>query len=201
MTTIHKTTQRLIIRPFEKEDFTSWSEAHRSVGHLKNHFDLAPRNPEELTPEIFDQILTDQAANREKGELFDLGAFCREKGTLLGGVSLMDIRRIVVFNTNIGYRFFNQHWGKGYAKEAVDAAIDIAFTQLALHRVEAAIEPDNFRSIRLAEKVGLRLEGFKRRFLHLRNGWRDCLIYAITSEERNIEHPGRETTVVPNLRW
>lgn len=194
-------TERLVIRPYDKSDFAAWVEAHLATGELQNRFDVPSRKAEALTPEVFDQVLAAQAANREQGELFELGAFCRKQGSLLGGVSLMDVRRIVVFNANIGYRFFNQHWGKGYAKEAVDGAIDIAFTQLALHRVEAAIEPDNFRSIRLAEKVGFRLEGFKRRFLHLRDGWRDCLIYAMTSEERGIEHPGREKTNAPNLRW
>ena len=196
-----KKTARLEIRAYEKKDFNTWAEANLLPGPLQNRFDLPPRKMDELTPEFFDKILAAQAANREQGEFFDLGVFCLKHGTLFGGVSVMDVKRIVVFNANIGYRFYNQHWGKGYALEAVEGAIDIAFSQLSLHRVEAAIEPDNFRSIRLAEKVGLRLEGFKRRFLYLQDGWRDCLIYAMTSEEKGIAHPGREKTNAPNLRW
>ena len=71
-----------------------------------------------------------------------------------------------------------------FHREAVRAAIDIAFHDLKLHRVEAGVEPRNRRSILLARSLGLRKEGLKKRAVQLRaNTWVDLVVYAATSED------------------
>ena len=45
------------------------------------------------------------------------------------------------------------------------------------------IIPRNANSKRVAEKLGLRLEGLAERFLEINGVWEDHLRYAITSEE------------------
>ena len=49
-------------------------------------------------------------------------------------------------------------WGYGYATEAARAVRDYAFSELNLNRLVALIEPVNQRSIRVAEKLGMRYE-------------------------------------------
>lgn len=56
----------------------------------------------------------------------------------------------------IGWRLARSAWGHGYATEAAGAALEHAFGELALREVIATIFPDNIRSIRVAEKLGLR---------------------------------------------
>lgn len=51
------------------------------------------------------------------------------------------------------------YWGRGYALEAARAALAHAFGPLGWHRVISLIDPDNHRSIRLAERLGERREG------------------------------------------
>ena len=51
------------------------------------------------------------------------------------------------------------YWGRGFALEAARAALGHAFDSLAWNRVISLIDPDNHRSIRLAERLGERLEG------------------------------------------
>lgn len=51
------------------------------------------------------------------------------------------------------------YWGRGFALEAARAALGHAFGPLGWHRVISLIDPDNTRSIRLAERLGERLEG------------------------------------------
>lgn len=51
------------------------------------------------------------------------------------------------------------YWGRGFALEAARAALAHAFGPLGWHRVISLIDPDNRRSIRLAERLGERIEG------------------------------------------
>jgi ribosomal-protein-alanine N-acetyltransferase len=55
---------------------------------------------------------------------------------------------------------------------------------IGLHRVEIDIRPENLPSLRVVEKLGLRQEGLKERFIHIDGAWRDHKIFAITAEEK-----------------
>jgi RimJ/RimL family protein N-acetyltransferase len=51
------------------------------------------------------------------------------------------------------------YWGQGYATEAMKVCIAYAFAELDRQHLIGLIEPDNVKSIRLAERVGEKLEG------------------------------------------
>ena len=57
-------------------------------------------------------------------------------------------------SVEIGYGILEEYRGKGYAAEAVDAAVNWAMKQPAVARVEAETEPDNRASQRVLEKCG-----------------------------------------------
>jgi RimJ/RimL family protein N-acetyltransferase len=65
----------------------------------------------------------------------------------------------------LGYALSPAEWGRGYANEAVTALLDWGFDALALHRVEADIDPRNTPSARALERLGFTREG------HLRERW------------------------------
>ncbi len=56
----------------------------------------------------------------------------------------------------IGYLFLKEHWGKGYAQEAVSAIIEYSFNILNLQRLCATIDNKNDRSKKLIEKLGFK---------------------------------------------
>jgi RimJ/RimL family protein N-acetyltransferase len=58
----------------------------------------------------------------------------------------------------VGWTIGREHWGRGYATEAGRAAMGWAFDVLGLDRILSIIHPDNARSIRVAERLGLRYE-------------------------------------------
>ncbi|MCE6950027.1 GNAT family N-acetyltransferase [Cereibacter sphaeroides] len=58
----------------------------------------------------------------------------------------------------LGFLFTAEAEGQGYAQEAAEAARHHAFTALGLPRLVSCIAPDNFRSRRLAERLGARLD-------------------------------------------
>ena len=60
---------------------------------------------------------------------------------------------------DLGYRFFEQHWGQGYATEAASAVCDFARQHLSGKRVVGKAMRDNRASRRVLEKIGLVFEG------------------------------------------
>jgi RimJ/RimL family protein N-acetyltransferase len=59
----------------------------------------------------------------------------------------------------IGWTLAREHWGKGYAIEGARRALEYAFTELDREHVISLIHPENQGSIRVAERLGERVEG------------------------------------------
>ena len=55
----------------------------------------------------------------------------------------------------IGYRFIEKHWGKGYATEAGKAFIDHGFNVMKVDAIYAYADAGNENSRRILEKLGL----------------------------------------------
>lgn len=58
----------------------------------------------------------------------------------------------------LGWLFHRKHWGRGYATEAAEAALEYAFKTLNQVHVASFIRRENQASIRVAEKIGERYE-------------------------------------------
>lgn len=59
----------------------------------------------------------------------------------------------------LGWAILPRYWGQGFATEGARAALAHAFDDLGRDHVISLIHPDNARSIRVAERLGERLEG------------------------------------------
>lgn len=74
--------------------------------------------------------------------------------------------------------------GRGYATEAVRAAIEVCFGPLGLRRVHAGCFADNEPSWRLMERLGMRREEHSRKTaLHRSGEWLDGMNYGLLAEE------------------
>jgi ribosomal-protein-alanine N-acetyltransferase len=102
---------------------------------------------------------------------------------LIGRVALSNVVRGPWQNATLGYWIDEASGGRGHASRAVRLALRFAFEHAGLHRVQPAIIPRNARSIRVAEKVGFRLEGRALRYLRINGVWEDHDIYALTIED------------------
>lgn len=100
--------------------------------------------------------------------------------TIIGTVSLYDISNSYS-RADIGYKFSSAYHHKGYAIEAVEKLIDIAFSELNLHRISAHVQEKNTPSIRLLMGLGFEQEGVCRDYLCLNGIWTDHLQYSLIS--------------------
>jgi RimJ/RimL family protein N-acetyltransferase len=66
----------------------------------------------------------------------------------------------------VGWALARECWGKGYATESARRALASAFTELGRDHVISMIYPENVASIRVAERIGERLEGKTELFGH-----------------------------------
>jgi RimJ/RimL family protein N-acetyltransferase len=55
----------------------------------------------------------------------------------------------------IGWRLAAEHWGRGYATEAASATLAFAFREVGLEEVVSFTVPDNVRSRRVMERIGM----------------------------------------------
>jgi [ribosomal protein S5]-alanine N-acetyltransferase len=105
--------------------------------------------------------------------------------TLVGGLTLANIRRGVAQAGSIGYWMGRPFVRQGYMTAAVRAIIPFAFASLRLHRLEAACIPTNAGSIRLLEKTGFVREGYAREYLCINGIWQDHLLYGRLKDSKS----------------
>ena len=102
---------------------------------------------------------------------------------LIGACNLTHITRSVSQNAKIGYWLGEGFAGHGHGRVAVTRLCSFAFDTLGLHRLEAAVRPDNERSIALLEALDFQSEGLARGYLKIDGQWHDHIIYAKLSSD------------------
>ena len=89
----------------------------------------------------------------------------------------------------LGWSLRPEETGRGYATEAVEAALRVCFEDLELRRVTASCFAGNVRSWRLMERVGMRREATRvADALHPSGEWLDGYTYALLAEEWRRRH-------------
>jgi RimJ/RimL family protein N-acetyltransferase len=99
----------------------------------------------------------------------------RASGVLVGRIGCIQPEGWPGFE--VGWALRRAYWGRGLATEGARAALGYAFGVLRQPRVISLIHPENKASIRVAERLGERLEG------ETEVVGKRALVYAITREE------------------
>lgn len=112
---------------------------------------------------------------------------------LLWGIELKSAGRIIGgcrlncnfshYGAEVGYVLSRQHWGQGFASEAVLAIASFAFTRTELHRMEARCMTEHLASARVLEKCGFRFEGILRECELIKGKFTDLKIYSLLRHE------------------
>lgn len=145
-------TQRLLMRWFREGDFAQFKrvcqdpEVMRFLGDGRPMTDL----------EVWRQMATFMGHWYFRG----YGIWAVEEkqtGKLVGRIGFMNPAGWPGFE--LGWTLARDSWGKGYATEGAQRALEYAFTEMNRDHVISCIAPDNSASIRVAERLGEKMEG------------------------------------------
>jgi ribosomal-protein-alanine N-acetyltransferase len=166
------------LRPPEMRDYEAWT----SLRERSRAF-LTPWEPtwpgDDLTRAAFRRRLRRHAQEIERDESYPFMIFREADNSLVGGLTLGQIKRGVAQAATLGYWMGLPYAGNGLMSRSVRAVTGFAFTVLRLHRIEAACLPHNEASIKLLERIGFKREGFARAYLRINGVWQDHLLYAL----------------------
>ena len=94
------------------------------------------------------------------------GIINKETDELIGSCCF-DTFHLDYQSCNLGYNVRSDHWGKGYATEAVEAIIQVGFEKGIvgpLNRIQAITVPENVGSEKVLNKLGFEHEGLMRQY-------------------------------------
>lgn len=118
----------------------------------------------------------------KEGRMARFWLFKREDAALataIGNIVFNNIVRGAFQSCHLGYQLDEREVNQGFMTEALRRAIDYAFDELKLHRIEANVMPRNWRSRRVVEKLGLAEEGLARQYLKINGVWEDHIHYVL----------------------
>lgn len=173
--------KNLHLRLPQMQDFDDWQELRRS-----SHAFLKPFEPRwteaDLTRRMFSLRVKRAVQEAEAGTDYTFFIFLEASDTLVGGITLSNIRRRAAQFVNLGYWMGQRYAGQGLMSEAVSVTLPFIFDTLDLHRAHAAFLPTNIASRRVLEKNGFVEEGFARNYLQIDGRWADHVLMGLTRE-------------------
>lgn len=142
-------TPRLLLRQFTLEDVDGFYLL-RSIPALVRYVGgrmLTSRD--EAKQLLIDAPLRDYAVHGYGR----LACIEKETGALIGFCGLKNDAKLG--EIDIGYRFLESSWGKGFATESAQVVMAHGRDVLRLRRIVGVVDPANTASVRVLEKLGL----------------------------------------------
>jgi len=170
-------TSRLVLRDFLVSDFDALRalEAHSDTYYFEN------ANPSEETTRMqLEKMIEHQ--NISPRQYYRLAITIHTQDEVLGRISLV-LSSEAAREWEIGWAIHPNGWGKGYATEAARCMMDFAFNELGAHRIIAISHASNMASVRVMEKLSMKIDGFLRETRWWHDAWHNELIYSILDRE------------------
>ena len=140
-------TERMIVRDFILDDVNDLYEILGDDETMKN---CEPAYSFEKTKKFLSEFCI-----KKKGAL---AAVLKGSRKVIGYILFKELEGSVY---EIGWFFNKNYWRHGYAYESCSAVISYAFDELMAHKIIAETI-DRQKSVRLMEKLGMKLEGIER---------------------------------------
>lgn len=145
-------TKRLILRQLTTDDADFMLKLMNEPTFIRNVADRGIRNRADAAAYIAEKILPSYASFGFGFYRVDLKETSSPIGTC--GLAKRDTLEVV----DVGFSILERYWGKGYAFEAASAIMEYGRTTLGIDRIVGVTAPGNLASIRLLEKLGLKLQ-------------------------------------------
>lgn len=141
-------TERLLVREFDAGDVDAMAGIYGDP-EVMQHICLGVLDRERTAA-----LLDDYRREQEERGFSTWAVAERESGAVVGDVGFG--LYAPTGEPELGYTLSAVVWGRGYALEAARACVAAAFAHLPHCRLVAKIEPENERSLTIAERLGMR---------------------------------------------
>lgn len=172
----------VLLRPPRTGDYSAWADLRE---HSRDY--LQPWEPawpdDDLTRAAYRRRLGVYAREMELGHAWPFFVFDLSGRTLMGAITLSNVRRGVAETGTLGYWVGQPFAGRGVATAALQAMTGFAFRSVRLHRLEASCLPANMASRRVLEKVGFLKEGEARAYLKINGAWADHILFGLVADD------------------
>ena len=170
-------TERLLLRPMRRSDAEDMF-AYAKHEDVTTYLLWSPHPSRSYTEDSLRYIQKRSAL----GEFYDWAVVDRESGRMIGtcGFTRFDPPHNV---GEIGYVLNPEFHGRGLGFEAASRVLRFGFEVLELHRIEVKFMEGNLASLRLAEKLGMRFEGYRRDGMLVKGSYRTIGSCAILADE------------------
>jgi RimJ/RimL family protein N-acetyltransferase len=172
-------TERLLLRTFEPGDFDALATMH-SDADLVRWIPWGPRSDDEVRATLERKIGC--TSIDDEGDGLGIAVVLSSSGEMIGDFTL---QRLSVEHSlaEIGFMLAPGHHGQGYANEASEAILALAFERLGFHRVVGRLEARNDASAAVLERLGMRREAHLVDNEWIKGEWQSELIYAMLERE------------------
>ncbi|RXJ72421.1 N-acetyltransferase [Veronia nyctiphanis] len=179
-------TDRLVLRALKKTDLAEFKQAISSSADTIGIW-------LDWCHEGFDDLEADAWISRSRqnwltGSCFEFLVLDKATEHIVGAIYLSQIDQSAN-QANLGYWIRSEFQGCGFAVEAAEIAINIAFSHLLLTRLELVMSPRNKASIKVAERLGAHFECRARNRIIYNSDPQEGLVYSLIPSD--IEVPSR----------
>lgn len=142
-------TERLLCRPLTSDDLDQFASINADADVMRYIGDGKPQTRAQT------EMRLNAILDHWNQHGFGLWALVdKASNALIGFCGLQYLDNTA--EIEVGYRLAKQYWGMGFATEAAAATLRYAFEVLGLDRIVAVVQPQNFASQSVIEKIGLR---------------------------------------------
>ncbi|MCF6765498.1 GNAT family N-acetyltransferase [Thiotrichales bacterium 19S3-7] len=179
-------TKRLILRTWQLEDIAEMTKINQDP-QVMRYF-----------PKLGDRDTTAWFIGRLEQHHLDHGyslyaVVLKQTNQMIGFVGLLNVNFQASFTPaiEIGWRLAAKYWGNGYAPEAANAMLDIAFNQFGLEKIVSFTVKDNLNSRRVMQKIGMKYDSkndFNHPMVDSKSALARHVLYQISRDDYLLQH-------------
>lgn len=145
-------TERLLLRPFRKEDAEEVFACWESDPDVAKYMFWTSHNDIEKTKEW----ISFEIGQIEKEDWYRFAIELKETGELIGTALIYYEEEVACWE--IGYNLGKRYWGKGYTTEAMRKVVDFAVELLGITEIVGRYAKENPASGNVMKKLGFEYE-------------------------------------------
>lgn len=174
-------TERLILRPFTKEDAQTMYDNWASDPEVTKYLTW----PAYTSVDTAHEILSIWTQEYEKKDFYQWAIELKEIGQPIGSISVVEQNEKAKV-AHIGYCIGKDWWHCGIMSETLKAVMNYLFDEVGFNRLESRHDTNNPNSGKVMAKCGMKFECTMRQSDWNNQGICDASWYALLKEERKL---------------